>query len=361
MPNILITGGAGFIGKRLSLSLRNTGHDVTVFDNLHSQVHPDPEGAVAELKQAGVRFTCGDVLDGGALAESIIAAQADIIIHLAAETGTGQSYDLPAHYCDVNVTGTARLIEAIRTARAHGVDVRRVILAGSRAIYGEGACRDVEGREVTAIARHSTDLAAGDFAPKDAKGRNLEPIASCAATTVPAPASIYASTKLMQEYVLRQGLEQSGIETAILRLQNVYGAGQSLHNPYTGVLSIFAQQLLEGKTLNIYEDGEIVRDFVYVSDVVCAFHRLCELERVPQETLDIGSGNTATILDVARTMIEALGLNEERLTISGQFRPGDVRFAVADISAAERVLGWAPQVSLSEGVRALINWARETA
>ncbi|SEG10043.1 dTDP-L-rhamnose 4-epimerase [Thalassococcus halodurans] len=360
MPNILITGGAGFIGKRLALSLRNAGHSVTVFDNLHPQVHPDPEGAVAELKQAGARFSRGDVLDGGALTKAIIVAEADIVIHLAAETGTGQSYDLPVQYCDVNVTGTARLIEAIRAARTEGIDVSRVILAGSRAVYGEGACRDGKGREVTAVPRLSADLATGDFAPKDAQGRTLEPIASCAATTVPAPASIYASTKLMQEYLLRQGLEQSGIEASILRLQNVYGAGQSLHNPYTGVLSIFAQQLLEGKTLNIYEDGEIVRDFVHVSDVVSAFHRLCELELVPQETADIGSGKGASILEVAQTMIEVLDLVGERLTISGQFRPGDVRHAVADISAAERYLDWKPQVSLSDGIRDLIDWARKT-
>jgi dTDP-L-rhamnose 4-epimerase len=356
--NILITGGAGFIGKRLALSLRSAGHSVAVFDNLHPQVHPDPEGVVKNLKQAGASFTHGDVLDGRALTKSIIVAKADIIIHLAAETGTGQSYDLPAHYCNVNVTGTARLIEAIRAARTEGVNVSRVILAGSRAIYGEGACRDIEGREVTALPRLSTDLAAGDFVPKDSEGRHLKPIASRAATTVPAPASIYASTKLIQEYLLRQGLEQSGVETAVLRLQNVYGAGQSLHNPYTGVLSIFVQQLLDGKTLNIYEDGEIVRDFVYISDVVSAFHRLCELERVPQETLDIGSGKASSIIEVARTMIDALGLNGERLTISGQFRPGDVRFAVADVSAAERVLGWSPQISLSDGISALVNWAR---
>ena len=360
LPNILITGGAGFIGKRLALSLRSVGHTVAVFDNLQPQVHPEPEKTTAELKEAGVRFTFGDVLKIDAVTEAIVEAKAEIVVHLAAETGTGQSYDIPAHYCDVNVTGTARLIEAIRIARTKGVGMRRVVLAGSRAVYGEGACRDAEGREVTAVPRLSADLATGDFAPKDAQGRALEPIASCAATTVPAPASIYASTKLMQEYLLRQGLEQSGIEATILRLQNVYGAGQSLYNPYTGVLSIFAQQLLEGKTLNIYEDGEIVRDFVHVSDVVSAFHQLCELEQVPQEPADIGSGKGASILEVAQTMIEVLDLVGERLTISGQFRPGDVRHAVADISAAERYLDWTPQVSLSDGIRDLIDWARKT-
>lgn len=358
--NVVITGGAGFIGKRLALSLSASGHNVAVFDNLQPQVHPDPDGTVAELERAGVSFTLGDVRDCKALTQMLVTAEADIVVHLAAETGTGQSYDMPSHYCDVNVAGTAHLIEALRTTQTKGGKVRRVILAGSRAVYGEGACRNVDGLEVTAVPRLSADLAAGEFAPKDAEGRSLEPIASCAATTVPAPASIYASTKLMQEYLLRQGLEQSGVETAILRLQNVYGAGQSLHNPYTGVLSIFAQQLLEGKTLNIYEDGEIVRDFVYVSDVVAAFHRLCEIKRAPHETLDIGSGKGASILEVARTMVEALDLEGERLTISGQFRPGDVRFAVADISAAERILGWAPKVSLSDGIRALVDWARKT-
>jgi dTDP-L-rhamnose 4-epimerase len=361
LPNILITGGAGFIGKRLALSLHGAGHSVVVFDNLSPQVHPDPDGTVDELKKAGVTFTAGNILDGAALAEAIGTTKADIIIHLAAETGTGQSYDLPAHYCDVNVIGTARLIEAMRAAGRKGVKVQRVLLASSRSIYGEGACRDAEGREITAVPRLSADLANGDFAPKDGQGRRLTPIPSCARTTVPAPASVYASTKLMQEYLLRQGLEQSGTQLAVLRLQNVYGAGQSLHNPYTGVLSIFAQQLLEGKTLNIYEDGEIVRDFVYVSDVVSAFHRLCEIPELPNEILDIGSGHGATIVNIARSMIHKLGLGEDRFRVTGQFRPGDVRSAVADISAAERVLGWTPRVTLNDGIGALIDWASKAA
>lgn len=359
MSNIFITGGAGFIGKRLALSLQRAGHVVYVFDNLHVQVHPDPDGTIAELEQSGVSVTRGNVLDGNALTMAIIDAKPEIIVHLAAETGTGQSYDLPAHYCDVNVTGTARLIEAIRTARTKGAEVRRVLLAGSRAVYGEGACRDGEGHEVTAVPRLSSNLAVGDFAPKDAEGHRLESVPSRASTTVPAPASVYASTKLMQEYLLRQGLEQSGVEAGILRLQNVYGAGQSLHNPYTGVLSIFAQQLLDGKTLNIYEDGEIVRDFIYVSDVVMAFQRLCEIERVPDETVDIGSGVGSTILNVAQTMIATLGLEGERLAITGEFRPGDVRYAVADIAAAQTALGWTPRKTLDDGIRALVAWARD--
>lgn len=359
MSNIFITGGAGFIGRRLALSLQRAGHVVAVFDKLHVQVHSDPDGVIDELKQSGVSVTRGDVLDISDLTMAIIAAKAEIIVHLAAETGTGQSYDLPAHYCEVNVTGTARLIEAIRAARTKGIEVRRVLLAGSRAVYGEGACRDGEGHEVTAVPRLSSDLAVGDFTPKDAEGRRLKPVPSRASTTVPAPASVYASTKLMQEYLLRQGLEQSGVKAGILRLQNVYGAGQSLHNPYTGVLSIFAQQLLDGKTLNIYEDGEIVRDFVYVSDVVEAFHRLCEIDHVPDETVDIGSGVGSTILEVAQTMITTLGIEGERLTITGQFRSGDIRHGVANIEAAQTALGWTPRIKLDEGIGALVAWARD--
>lgn len=357
MSSILITGGAGFIGKHLALSLRKAGHSVVVFDNLHHQVHPDPDGTVTELELAGVNITLGNVLDLKAMTKALVAARAEIVVHLAAETGTGQSFDLLAHYCDINVTGTARLIEALRAAQIEGNSTRRVILAGSRAVYGEGACHTFEGHEVTAVPRLTSDLAAGDYAPKDADGKTVSPIPSCAPNTVPAPASVYASTKLMQEYLLRQGLEQSGMELAILRLQNVYGAGQSLHNPYTGVLSIFIQQLLAGNTLNIYEDGEIVRDFVYVSDVVAAFHRLCEVERVPNETVDIGSGVGSTILEVAQTMICELGIEGDRLKVTGQFRPGDVRSAVADISTAKLTLGWTPKISLTEGINRLVSWA----
>jgi dTDP-L-rhamnose 4-epimerase len=358
MAEILITGGAGFIGKHLAVSLREAGHGVSVFDNLLVQVHPDSAKSVKTLEKAGATFILGDVRNGAALQDAIIQSRAEIIVHLAAETGTGQSYDLPVRYNDVNVMGTANLIEALRAARDKGVELRRVILAGSRAVYGEGACLNGEGREITAVPRLAADLSAGDFAPKDAEGYSLTPIASCAKTTVPSPSSIYASTKLMQEYLLRQGLEQSGVAVGILRLQNVYGAGQSLHNPYTGVLSIFVQQLLNGNNLNIYEDGKIVRDFVYISDVVEAFHRLCEVEHVPSEIIDIGSGVPATILYVATEMLSVLELGSSRLRISGDFRPGDIRHAVADISAARRALCWTPQVSLADGIGELIAWAR---
>lgn len=360
MARVFITGGAGFIGKPLSTTLVAANHSVTVFDNLHPQVHSSPESTIAELETSGVDFINGDVRHAEQIRTAIFTSKPEIVVHLAAETGTGQSYDLPGQYCEVNVTGTARLIEGVRGARAHGIEVRRLILAGSRAVYGEGACVDDQGRERVAVPRAYQDLVDGDFMPKDAAGNGLIPVPSCAATTAVAPASIYASTKLMQEFVFRQALEHSGIECGILRLQNVYGAGQSLNNPYTGVLSIFAQQLLSGDVLAIYEDGAIVRDFVYVSDVVNAFRHLCETDRVPDRILDVGSGQGATILDVARMMIDILELPADRLTVTGQFRPGDIRHAVADIGEVAAILNWQPEVNLQEGISALLGWARDT-
>ena len=359
MTNILITGGAGFIGKRLALALRTAGHKVTVFDNFHPQVHVDADGVKCTLRAADVDVIVGDVRDTDALRSGLVDHDVRVVVHLAAETGTGQSFDLPERYCDVNITGTACLIEAVRGASLAGTKVDRMLLAGSRAVYGEGACQNAEGRLVTAAPRFSEDLAAGDFAPKDAFGATLEPVPSKAETTVVAPASIYASTKLMQEYIFRQGLEQSGIACGILRLQNVYGAGQSLNNPYTGVLPTGGIYGYVVSTLNIFEDGEIVRDFVNVSDVIAAFQILCVIEHVPHKAIDIGSGQSETILGVSKMMVKALELTNDRLSISGQFRPGDIRHALAVISDAKSLLGWEPKVSLEHGMLELLDWARD--
>ena len=358
MTGVFITGGAGFIGRRLAAKLRKDGREVSVYDNLHPQVQSDPAASVRELRELGCTVVEADIRDAARLEEELQRSGCSTVVHLAAETGTGQSYDIPAHYCEVNVTGTAHLVEAVRRLRKGGQRIDRVLLAGSRAVYGEGAARTSDWQEITAVPRLSRDMEAGDFAPKDAAGENVEPVASSAAKTEPAPASVYASSKLMQEYVLQQGLEQTGIGCGILRLQNVYGAGQALHNPYTGVLSIFSQQLLDGKTLNIFEDGDIVRDFVHVDDVAEAFFKLCTIDSVPTEVIDIGSGEGSSIVDVARILIGALGLPEDRYRISGDFRPGDIRHARADTGAASDLLEWSASTSLDEGLTGLVEWAR---
>ncbi|AKS47845.1 dTDP-L-rhamnose 4-epimerase [Octadecabacter temperatus] len=351
---ILITGGAGFIGSRLALNLKQNGAEVTVYDNLHPQAHDGNPANLASLEQAAVPVIKGDVCDLEALQSALETVQPEVIYHLAAETGTGQSFDLPTRYCNVNVIGTTNLIEAVRATKS----VTRVVLAGSRSVYGEGACVDENGAPTKAVERSPSDLEAGDFAVKDHEGGILTPVPTDASTCPVAPASVYASSKLMQEYLLTQAFWNTDVKVGILRLQNVYGPGQSLNNPYTGVLSIFARQIQEGRVLEIYEDGDITRDFVYVDDVVRAFAAFASVATLPDRIVDIGLGQGATILEIARKMLVSFGEDAMKYRISGAFRPGDIRYGVADISAAKSQLEWAPQHSLENGLAALVAWSK---
>lgn len=352
---VLITGGAGFIGSRLVKALlrQDPSQQIWVFDNLHPQVHGDNPDTPAFPD--GVHFVRGDVADAAALITVVQQAQPELVYHLAAETGTGQSYDEPTRYCAVNVLGTTNLIEALR-----GVDTtRRVVLAASRAVYGEGGYRDAAGVEFVGLPRQPQSMTEGDFSVPLPKAASLPATPSASHSGLPpAPASVYASTKLMQEYLLCQAGEGAGWEVTILRFQNVYGPGQSLRNPYTGVLSIFARQLIAGGQLAIFEDGEIARDFVFVDDVVASL--VCaSLHPVEHGSIiDIGSGEAVTILDMARMLMRALGVSDDAYTVTGQFRIGDIRYACADISAAAARLQWTPQVSIQSGVQQLADWAK---
>lgn len=353
--NILVTGGAGFIGSRLVAALlkKNPSCKIWIFDNLHPQVH----GADAKPPAfaAGINFVKGDVTDAPALKACVEASTPNIVYHLAAETGTGQSYDEPTRYCAVNVIGTTNLIEALRTQS----DVRKVVLAGSRAVYGEGGYADANGAEVVGLPRQPEAMAAGDFSVPVPASAVLpaRPIPSHAGLP-PAPASIYASTKLMQEYLLCQAGEGAPWDSVTLRFQNVYGPGQSLRNPYTGVLSIFARQILSGATLAIYEDGEIARDFAYVDDIVSALVEVADANIKHGSILDIGSGEPVSILEISKMLMRALGKDDQAFEITGAFRIGDIRYACADISAAKRAMNWSPRVSVEEGVSRLAAWAK---
>lgn len=356
--HILITGGAGFIGSRLARKLAADDPDcrIWVLDNLHPQVHgpnvPDPDLGPQ------VTFFRADVADASAVHAVVQAAQPTVIYHLAAETGTGQSYDEPARYCNVNVMGTAHLIEAMRRVDT----VRRVVLAASRAVYGEGAYLDQCGALCAGLPREASAMADGRFdvpLPPGFTGPG-RPAPSRAGLPT-APASVYASTKLMQEYLLKQAGEGAAWTATMLRFQNVYGDGQSLRNPYTGVLSIFAQQLLEGKNLAIFEDGEIARDFVYVDDVVDALVRAGQRNLSHGAVLDIGLGQAITILEVAKFLMKALGRPQDAYRITGDFRVGDIRHACADVEAARNLLDWQPKVSVEEGLALLARWAQAQA
>ena len=355
MENILITGGAGFIGSRLALTLarKNSASRIWVFDNLHPQVHGDDSAAPNFPSQ--VSFIHGDVCDAVALRHVVEAAQPAVVFHLAAETGTGQSYDEPARYCNANVIGTAHLIEAIRTTNA----TQRVVLTSSRAVYGEGPYLDASGHQYVGRPRDAAVMASGDFAvPLDKEAIAPTQATSSHANVPPAPASIYASTKLMQEYLLCQAGQGSDWTATVLRFQNVFGPGQSLKNPYTGVLSVFARQLLEGKRLAIFEDGKIARDFVFVDDVVDALIRAGERALPHGTILDIGSGIAVTIEHIARMLMRCLGRSEDSYAITGEFRIGDIRHAQADIRLARELLGWTPSTSLENGIGQLADWVQ---
>jgi dTDP-L-rhamnose 4-epimerase len=355
--NILITGGAGFIGARLVAALLKTDPEsnIWILDNLHPQVHG--KNAKNPCFSGSVKFVRGDVADKSVMQALLKSAQPELIYHLAAETGTGQSYEEVSRYCEVNVTGTANLIEAVRSESS--AVTKKIVLAASRAVYGEGGYRDSDGRVYVGLPRQSKEMSCGDFSVHLPIGAKFPAQAIPSNATLPvAPASVYASSKLMQEYLLKQTGEGSPWKVTILRFQNVYGPGQSLRNPYTGVLSIFCSQLLEGKKLAIYEDGLTARDFIYVDDVVDALVKAGQNDLPHGATLDIGTGESVSILDVARLLMQSLSIQDDQFTITGQFRVGDIRHACADISEAQKLMGWEPHISIEDGLSLLANWAR---
>tara|TARA_Y100001933_G_C18995279_1_gene562213 strand:+ start:72 stop:1112 length:1041 start_codon:yes stop_codon:yes gene_type:complete len=344
--NILVTGAAGFIGSRLAKSLVSSGHNVIGFDNYLSQVHGDNP-----IKNYDFKIVQGDVRDSQALQELFATYKFSIIYHLAAETGTGQSFDEPTRYSDVNILGTTKLFEAIRHSKHKP---QKIILAGTRAVYGEGMYVNDSGEHVEACSRQPSQMSAGNFSVYDHDG-NILVAKPTPETFQPKPDSVYASSKLMQEFLVKN--LSHGIDWTILRFQNVYGPGQSLRNPYTGVLSIFCSQIKSGKTLEIYEDGNIYRDFVYVDDVVASL--VASIDSASRETINIGSGTTSSIKEVVELLLflaKKKGFSTS-YEITGKFRDGDIRFAQADISKALNLLHWRPQVSLQEGLSKLVDWS----
>ena len=345
---VLITGAAGFIGSRLGAALLSNGHEVVGFDNFHEQVH-----GINPPKDYPFPIVDGDIRDFDALLCLLASHDFSIIYHLAAETGTGQSFDEPTRYSDVNVLGTTKLFEAIRKT---DFKPKKIILAGTRAVYGEGLYVNELGEQEVACTRNSIAMENGDFDVYGINGNKLFPKPT-PETLQPTPDSVYASSKLMQEHLIKN--LSSDMDWTILRFQNVYGPGQSLRNPYTGVLSIFCSQILSNKTLEIYEDGEIYRDFVFVDDVVESL--VAVIDKGSQETINIGSGSTVSMKEVVHKLFHIAskdGFNAD-YKVSGRFRDGDIRFAQADITKARDLLDWNPSVDLEEGLSRLIKWSLE--
>lgn len=347
---VAVSGGLGFIGSRLAESFARDGHSVIALDNLHPQIHRDDSAAVRVRKFAEV--VLGDVRDPAAW-ERVLAG-ADLVLHMAAETGTGQSMDEAARYADVNVRGTAVLADAL----ARNVSVRRVFLPSSRAVYGEGLYRCDQHGNVLPARRTREAMEQGIFILRCPTCGETAAARPSPEWTEARPASIYASTKLSQEQILQLACESRNIDLRVARYQNVYGPGQALGNPYTGVLVIFAQQIAQGQTLNIYEDGQIARDFVHIEDVVAATRSILDAGENPG-AVNVGSGSASTLIDVVRDFERALSC-EIPYRISGDFRFGDIRYAAADIERL-RASGFVPSIGLAEGIAGVVEWVRALA
>ena len=347
MATILITGGAGFIGCELSHLLINAGHEVEVIDLLHPQVHATRERP-PRLNNAA-RLVVADVTESDAF-DVAVGSPPDVVIHLAAETGTGQSLSEATRHGLVNVVGTTRLLDFLYRTQPRPA---HLILASSRAVYGEGAWA-VDGQVYVVGARKRAELDAERWDPIP----GAVSVPSVAGSTEPRPTSIYGATKLAQESILLSWCTALEVPATVLRLQNVYGPGQSLTNSYTGVIALFARLALAGSEIEVYEDGQITRDFVHVSDVASAL--ASAVDRVPIDTrlLDIGSGNPTTIGRVAN-QIAALA-ESPTPRISGAYRLGDVRAASCSIEQAREVLGYHPARGVEEGLSELLDWVATT-
>ena len=355
MEKILITGGAGFIGSNLALTLLKRGHQVTVLDNLSEQIHgknPEETSPLYLSIKDKVRFIKGTV----ACRETLQKAIADntVVVHLAAETGTGQSMYEIQHYTDVNIGATALLLD-ILTNEKHSV--KKVLVASSRAIYGEGKYYNkTKNTFVYPLQRTDDDMQKGDFEVKDPQNHSdvLELVASTEDAIIH-PTSVYGITKQVQEQLVMTVCPTIGIAGVAFRYQNVYGPGQSLKNPYTGILSIFSTQIKNGNGINIFEDGKETRDFVFISDVVDATVLGIEKETANNQVFNVGTGVATDVITVAKELSNNYGI-QVPITISGNYRLGDIRHNYADISKARQLLGFDPKISFKEGLKQFTDW-----
>ncbi|HEX7839146.1 MAG TPA: NAD-dependent epimerase/dehydratase family protein [Kofleriaceae bacterium] len=343
---VLITGGAGFIGSHLADELLERGHAVRVLDSLIPQVHGTGSRRPSYLA-ADVELVKGDVRDPDAVHRALRGI--DVVYHLAARVGVGQSmYDV-VEYTSVNNVGTSVLLEALIAQ-----PVQRLIVASSMSVYGEGLYRDQHGQVHEHVRRTPEQLACNDWEPRAPDGSELVPVPTPEAKA-PALASVYALSKYDQERMCLLVGAAYSIPVVGLRFFNVYGPRQALSNPYTGVLAIFAARYLNGKPPLIFEDGRQRRDFVHVRDVAAGCRLALEVAAAAGGVFNLGSGEALTVRAIAERAAEALGTSIEP-QITGQHRIGDIRHCVADIGHARRVLGYHPRVDLGAGLGELAGW-----
>lgn len=345
--SVLITGGAGFIGSYVADELLDAGYSVRALDALVPQVHGTEPGPPDYLDDR-VELQVGDIQDTETVREALDGM--DAVVHLAAAVGVGQSMYQIEHYTAVNNLGTSVLLEAIAED-----PIDRLVVASSMSLYGEGRYESQSGRTYDDVRRTPSEMRSRQWEPHSQDGEPLRPIPT-PEDKRPHLASVYALSKFDQEQMCLIFGRAYDVPTIALRLFNVYGPRQSLNNPYTGVIAIFASRLLNDQRPLIYEDGEQRRDFVHARDIAQAFRLSLESRDVEGETLNVGSGESRTVEEVAQELAAALGKSDVVPDITQRGRVGDVRHCFADIGHARELLGYEPSVSFDEGLRELVAW-----
>lgn len=350
--NILITGGAGFIGQHTAKKLLNNNHNVFILDNLSEQIH----GKDIEILKKNLygKLICGDVRDKLKLEEAFLN-NIEVIYHFAAETGTGQSMYSISEYSDVNIQGTAILLNYIQDNKISN-SVKKIIVASSRAIYGEGEYKCQIHGSIFPFARNDKDMLNGEFENKCPICHSILELCQTSEEAPFQPTSIYGLTKQVQEQMVLLFARNSDIQAYALRYQNVYGPGQSLLNPYTGILAVFSNLARIKQDINIFEDGLESRDFIYIDDVVEA-NILCLKDKSSfVGALNIGTGVSISVTEVAKSINNFFG-NSSNLIISGMFRAGDIRHNKAEIIKASNQINFKSQISFKDGIKFFLEWA----
>jgi dTDP-L-rhamnose 4-epimerase len=348
MPrHVLITGGAGFIGSHLADHLLAHGYRIRAFDTLSPQVH-GPDADRPAYLDPEVELVTGDIRDREAVRQALTGV--DAVVHLAAAVGVGQSMYQIEKYTSINNIGTAVLLEALAEK-----PVERLVTASSMSLYGEGLYQGPDGSQAAGVERSLEQLKAGDWELRNARGDLLTPIPT-PETKAPTLASVYALSKYDQERMCLIVGRAYEIPTVALRFFNVFGTRQSLSNPYTGVLAIFASRLLNGNPPLIFEDGFQKRDFVHVSDIAQACRLALEVPQAAEQVFNVGSGRQYTVREIAERMARVLGREGIEPEITGNYRVGDIRHCFADITRARQVLGYEPRMTLEKGLVELASW-----
>lgn len=350
--HVLITGGAGFIGSNLSLKLLERGYKVTVLDNLSMQIHgEDPEkSSLYQSIEHKVNFIKGSVVNKQ---DWLFALKGqDVVVHLAAETGTGQSMYEVEKYTDVNINGTAILFDILAN-NTHSI--KKLVVASSRAIYGEGKYNCNKDGVVYPQERLAKNMDIGDFNVKcPICNQNVKLLATDEDSEIH-PSSIYGITKQVQEQIFLLMGKSLKIPTVAFRYQNIYGAGQSLSNPYTGILSIFSTRIKNGNDIIIFEDGKESRDFVYIDDAVGATILGIEKNEANGEVFNVGTGEQTNVLTVAKTLKNIYN-SDATITVSGNYRLGDIRDNYANLDKITKKLNFKPSINFDSGIRKFCTW-----